>query len=201
MLNIKNLQSPHFGPVDLSVAAGKCVAIQGASGAGKSLLLRAIADLDLNEGEVAWHGQSRTAMSAPEWRRLVGLVPAESGWWADRVGDHFEMQAGLPELFESVCMPQDALNWDVARLSTGERHRLAIIRCLALKPPVLLLDEPTAALDGAATDRIEVLLKHQLDEGTAILIVTHDPEQASRLASCVATMENGKLSVPAPVNA
>jgi ABC-type phosphate transport system ATPase subunit len=123
-------------------------------------------------------------------------VPAESGWWADRVADHFRAQGELAELLEAVGIPRDALNWDVARLSTGERHRLAIVRCLALKPAVLLLDEPTASLDGEATERIESLLKQQLDRSTAVLIVTHDPEQASRIASRVAIMEAGKLSVP-----
>ncbi len=200
MLHIEKLKGPFFGPVDLVVAAGECIAIQGASGAGKSLLLRAIADLDPNEGKVSLDGQSRTVMSAPQWRRFVGLVPAESGWWAERVGDHFGAQAGLKELLDDVGMPQDALNWDVARLSTGERHRLAIIRCLALKPAVLLLDEPTASLDGEATDRIEGLLKRELNQGTTILIVTHDPEQASRIASRAAIMEAGKLSMSAPVD-
>lgn len=199
MLTIENLKGHYFGPVNLSIAAGECVAVRGASGAGKSLLLRAIADLDPNEGEVEWGGQARVGMPAPDWRRLIGLVPAESGWWADRVGEHFGQQAILSELLEAVGMPSDALTWEVARLSTGERHRLAIIRCLALKPAVLLLDEPTAALDGGATERVEALLKQQLESDTAILIVTHDPEQVRRIASRVAIMEAGKLFVPEAV--
>lgn len=196
MLTIQNLQGPHFGPVNLGLVAGDCIAIRGASGAGKSLLLRAIADLDPNDGDVHLDGQSRADMPAPEWRRRVGLVPAESGWWADRVGDHFGAQATLPDLIKAIGIPADAMNWDVARLSTGERHRLAIIRCLALDPSVLLLDEPTAALDGEATDRVETLLKRALDAGTAILLVTHDPAQASRLASQVAIMSAGRLDLP-----
>jgi len=194
MLQIENLKGIFFGPVDLCIAAGECVAIRGASGAGKSLLLRAIADLDPNEGDVSLNGRRREAMPAPRWRRLVGLVPAESGWWGNQVGEHFDEQADLPELLDAVGMPSEALNWDVARLSTGERHRLALIRCLALKPAVLLLDEPTAALDGKATARIEQLLQTKLDEGTAILMVTHDPEQARRFASRLAIMEAGQLA-------
>lgn len=194
MLQIENLKGTLFGPVDLCIAAGECVAIRGASGAGKSLLLRAIADLDPNEGDVSLNGRRREAMPAPRWRRLVGLVPAESGWWDNQVGEHFDEQADLPELLDAVGMPSEALNWDVARLSTGERHRLALIRCLALRPAVLLLDEPTAALDGKATARIEQLLQTKLDEGAAILMVTHDPEQARRFASRLAIMEAGQLA-------
>lgn len=199
MLQIENLKSPFVGPVDLGIAAGECVSIRGASGSGKSLLLRAIADLDPNEGNVTWNGQSRSALPAPKWRQLVGLVPAESGWWADRVVEHFETKADLNGLLDAVGLPPDALDWDVARLSTGERHRLAIVRCLALEPDVVLLDEPTAALDGEATKWVETLLRQQLKRGTAILIVTHDPKQAQRIASRVAIMEAGKLSVPQAV--
>jgi len=194
MLTARNLRSAHFGPLDLDVAAGDCVAIQGPSSAGKSLLLRAIADLDPNQGELSWNGQSREAMTAPQWRKLVGLVPAESGWWTDRVGDHFEERTRLPELLQAVGLQPDALNWDVARLSTGERHRLAIIRCLAQAPSVLLLDEPTAALDIEATGRVESLLRQRLEKGAAILLVTHDSAQTRRLASRTVFMKAGQIS-------
>src|SRR5215467_12741386 len=69
--------------------AGECVALQGASGVGKSLLLRAIADLDPNEGFVELHGMPRETTPAPVWRKHVTYVAAESGWWADTVQEHF----------------------------------------------------------------------------------------------------------------
>ena len=63
--------------------------MKGPSGAGKTLLLRAIADLDPNQGLVSLEGRDRSTIPGPEWRRLVGYVPAEPGWWAETVGEHF----------------------------------------------------------------------------------------------------------------
>ncbi len=79
LLDITNLSTDLIGPVNLSIAAGECVAVLGASGSGKSLLLRAIADLDPHNGEVSLKGRRCSEMPADEWRRLVALVPAESG--------------------------------------------------------------------------------------------------------------------------
>ena len=102
MLLIKNLKSPNVGPIDLSIAAGDCVAIRGASAAGKSLLLRAIADFDANEGTVKWNNRSRSNMPAPEWRELVGLLPADSGWWVNRIGGHLSAFANAAKLLDDV---------------------------------------------------------------------------------------------------
>lgn len=193
MLKISELNTGLVGPVTLSVDAGACVAILGPSGSGKSLLLRAIADLDPNEGAVSAGGRNRAEMPAPEWRRLVGLVPAESGWWADRVGDHFNPDFDFSELLEAVGLP-GALDWDVGRLSTGERHRLAIVRALGAAPRALLLDEPTAALDEAATGQVERLIRAQCAAGVPVLMVTHDRAQAARLAGRAFRMERGRLT-------
>src|SRR5690606_11730155 len=89
MLTIENLFRPGLDPVSLALAQGEAVAVMGPSGSGKPLLLRAIADLDPNEGSVILDDARREAMPAPRWRRLVGYLPAESGWWADRVGAQF----------------------------------------------------------------------------------------------------------------
>ena len=198
MFLVRKLRGHFFGPADLQVAPGQCIAIRGASGCGKTVLLRAIVDLDPNEGDVSWRQQGRDDMPAPEWRRLVGFVPAETGWWADSVAAHFEPGPGADGLLEAVGLPIEAMQWDVARLSTGERHRLGLVRALDRKPEVLLLDEPTASLDEDATSRVEELLVHQLAADAAIILVTHDPEQARRLASRTLMMEGGILSeIPA----
>ena len=73
------------------------------------------------------------------------------------------------------------MNGAVARLSTGERQRLALVRALVLGSPVLLLDEPTGPLDPASVERVEALLSERLEAGTILLIVTHDPTQGERL--------------------
>ena len=99
MLEVKQLARPGLlQPASLCVAAGECGVIMGQSGSGKSVLARAIADLDPNEGDVLWRGQSRNAMPAPRWRRLVAYVPAESGWWDERVGDHFRHPGDMDDL-------------------------------------------------------------------------------------------------------
>jgi ABC-type lipoprotein export system ATPase subunit len=81
----------------------------------------------------------------------------------------------------------------VARLSTGERQRLALLRALGPENRVLLLDEPTSGLDAENTGLVEALLRGRLSLGTAILLVTHDPEQATRMASRHLEVRGGQL--------
>jgi ABC-type multidrug transport system ATPase subunit len=192
LLQITDLRTPLIGPVSLSVAAGECVALLGPSGAGKSLLLRAIADLDPNDGRVSLDGRDRDGMPAPEWRKLVGMVPAETGWWADRVGAHFNPGFDFTELLAAVGLPE-ALGWEVGRLSTGERQRLGLVRALGEAPRALLLDEPTAALDEAAAEQVERLIAAERARGAPVLMVTHDAAQAARLAARSFRMESGRL--------
>jgi ABC-type multidrug transport system ATPase subunit len=168
--------------------------VLGPSGAGKSLFLRAIADLDPALGEVSLDGRSRASMPAPQWRRQVALVPTESGWWADIVHQHFTDTDRLRPLLDQVGLPADAFDWPVGRLSSGERQRLALLRALQSEPRVLLLDEPTSALDRETTLRVEALLRQQLEAGRAILLATHDLEQANRLASARLSIRKGRAS-------
>lgn len=195
MLKIRGLRRPGLvAPVDLDVPASECVAISGPSGAGKSLLLRAIADLDPNEGEVSLDGLPREAVPAPQWRRQVMYVPAEAGWWADRVADHFpEPDIAVP-LMIRLGIDGGALDWEVGRLSTGEKQRLALARALLTSPRALLLDEPTSGLDPETAGRVESMLHERLAGGAAILFVTHDAGQAARLAAHRFRMAKGALT-------
>lgn len=193
MLTIEQLKTPLVGPIDLTLESGACKTISGPSGAGKSLFLRAITDLDESEGRVSLNGKTRETFQAPEWRRKVSYVPAESGWWSERVSDHFIASPNLQPLLAAVGL-QDALAWEVTRLSTGERQRLALVRALQLDPDVLLLDEPTSALDPASVTLVETLLKSRLTERCAMLLVTHDPAQPERLGAQRFRMEAGRLS-------
>ena len=193
MLEIKQIRSKLFGPLDVSLNNGQCSAILGKSGCGKSIFLRAIADLDPNQGEVWLNGIKRSDIAAFEWRSKVMLVPAESGWWADVVGEHFADESHTLPLLAALDLPPEILKWQVSRLSTGERQRLAIVRSLALKPDALLLDEPTAALDPEANALVEKLLKQQLVRGVCMILVTHDAKQAERLADRTYQMVDGKL--------
>jgi ABC-type sulfate/molybdate transport systems ATPase subunit len=193
MLCVRHLFAPGVAADALEVADGECVAVMGPSGAGKTRLLRAIADLDPNRGEVAAGDVDRARVSGPAWRRMVGYVPAESGWWADTVGAHFPDPDGCRALLAELRLPADVLDWPTLRLSSGERQRLALARALARAPRALLLDEPTGALDEEARALVEAILRRQLDAGTPILMVTHDQSQAERMAARIVRVENGRL--------
>jgi ABC-type iron transport system FetAB ATPase subunit len=181
------------GPVSWQINRGSAVSLAGESGSGKSLLLRAIADLDPHGGEVALDGQSALSMPGHQWRRRVGLLPAEPFWWAERVGEHFAAVAAAP--LETLGLPPDAMEWSVSRCSTGERQRLALARLLQNRPEVLLLDEPTAALDPQSVERVEALLQRYREEQNAVVIwVSHDPAQRLRMAQRHYRIEHGKLT-------
>ncbi len=193
MLSVSDLTRLELGPLSFSVEAGECLALRGPSGAGKSLLLRAIADLDPNEGRVSLDGESREDMPAPDWRRRVAYLAAEAGWWADTVADHFaDWQAARP-LVEALGLTADCGDWPVARLSTGEKQRLALVRSLLMEPRALLLDEPTSGLDPDAIERVEALIRARQEAGVSVLWVTHDRAQARRVARRWLEIENGQL--------
>jgi ABC-type iron transport system FetAB ATPase subunit len=208
---IKGLRTVCGGPFSFSLERGECVALSGPSGCGKTLLLRALADLDPAEGSVRIDGVDRNEMPAPEWRRQVGWLPAESSWWFDRVGEHFpnlgtllhrdaqnfpnigkrdelaprsaEEQRSCFHCLETLGFEEDVLEWRVERLSTGERQRLALFRLLLNEPKALLLDEPTAALDVSNVRKVEALISNvRKTTGAAILWVSHDVEQIERVA-------------------
>jgi ABC-type lipoprotein export system ATPase subunit len=132
-------------------------------------------------------------MSGPDWRRQVGYLAAVPGWWADRVGTHFADKDAARPLVEALGFKVEAFDWPVSRLSTGEGQRLALARLLVGAPSVLLLDEPTGAVDEAARKSVETIIKDRLAHGAAIIVVTHDPDQAARLASRRLTLDDGAV--------
>ena len=175
---------------------GAALAVVGPSGAGKSLLLRALADLDPSEGEVTLDGAARGSMAAPAWRAKVTYVAAAPGWWTDRVGAHFRPDDRdiAAALFPRLKLPSEAMGWGTDRLSTGEGLRIALARALVQNPRVLLLDEPTAALDAESTAAVEGLLHERLEDGLGLIFATHDRRQAGRLARrCLAVAKGGKV--------
>ena len=198
ILQICDLRTNLIKPASFSLSAGECIAVRGPSGAGKTLLLRAIADLDPNEGLVCLDGRDRSMITGPEWRRLVGYLPAEPGWWAETVGEHFSEWTAALALVRELGFPEEAKAWPIARLSTGERLRLALIRALMVRPKVLLVDEPTAALDPASVAAVESLITTRLSAGLAVLWVTHDTEQAKRIAHRLLVVKDGHVREEVP---
>lgn len=190
-LRARGLRHAHAGPFDLDLPPGTCLAITGPSGSGKSLLLRMVADLDPHDGEAWLDGVGRSTLSGPDWRRRVVYAPAEPGWWLDRVGDHFAARS--PDAGRLGLSPDI---WDraVTACSTGERARLALLRALAADPAVLLLDEPTGALDHDTTLAVEALLTERIRAGLGLVLVTHDVAQAERMGTVRRHMAGGRLA-------
>ena len=190
-LRVAGLTRLGLGPFGFSLGAGECLAISGRSGAGKSLLLRMVADLDPHEGEAWLDGAARSGMAAPAWRRRVVYCAAESGWWESVAGAHF----GSPPvaLAAELGLQAEIFARPIALCSSGERQRLALLRPGALDPPVLLLDEPTGALDPESVARSEGLLAARLQAGVSLLLVTHDAAQAARLGTRRMVLEDGAL--------
>lgn len=192
-LVVRNITTSILTDCSLDLPGGQIAVIRGPSGAGKSLLLRAIADLDPHEGELWFDGVAQSETSGPEWRRHVRFVPAEAAWWDDRVGQHFCSVDKARSMTAQLGLPEGCMGWQVSRLSTGEKQRLGFLRAIGDGPAVLLLDEPTAALDADSERNVEALIRRLRDDGAAILLVTHSDAQADRLADRRYTMESGRL--------
>lgn len=189
--------------VDLEVAAGEIVALLGASGSGKSSLLRAVAGLeDVAGGEVAWGG--RSMVRVPVHRRGFGLMFQDGQLFEHRdVGGNIAYGlTGLPrarrgervrEMLELVGLPGFERR-RVTTLSGGQAQRVALARALAPAPRLLLLDEPLSALDRALREQLATDVRTILREGgTTALYVTHDQDEAMTVADRVGVMEAGRL--------
>ena len=196
-LRIEQLQFLDNGPYSFDIKKKECVGLSGQSGIGKTQLLRAITDLIPHRGQLLLDGAGSSTFPAPVWRSKVTMIPAESFWWYERVGDHFPLQQkkqSIVEQCESVGFADDVLGWQVGRLSTGEKQRLALIRGLCNTPVVLLLDEPCSALDEYHTKLIESLvLQYIQDNKSSVLWVSHDPDQLHRVADREFSLLKNKL--------
>lgn len=192
MLTLQQLSYSHCGPIDLLVSDGACVGIYGESGCGKSLMLRAIADLDEHQGRVLLDQLPAEQVDAPHWRQQVALLSAESQWWFDSVGEHFqrldEQAAGL------LGFRSEVADWQVSRLSSGEKQRLALLRLLQHEPRVLLLDEPTANLDRDNTRMVENMVSEYIHRHKACALwVSHDVQQLERVCDEIYQLRQGRL--------
>jgi UDP-glucose/iron transport system ATP-binding protein len=178
------------GPYELAVEAGACVGLTGPSGSGKTLLLKAVADLIPHGGGAALDGTQAADLPAPAWRARVALLPATPAWWYDTVRGHFPKDpfpAGVAP--GDLGLPDGVLDWEVARLSAGERQRLALLRLLAREPDCLLLDEPTANLDVATARKVEAAVAgYREKRGAPVVWVAHDAAALARVADRVVTL-------------
>jgi len=209
-LAFQDIRFLHFGPFSAQIAPGTCVALTGPSGSGKSLLLRALADLDPHEGTKHLGSISADSVSGPRWRQSVGLLPSVTAWWHPTVAEHLpqapattlarvphsppDPQEALRDYLLQLGLTENTLDDDVDRLSSGEKQRLAILRLLLRRPAAMLLDEPTANLDEENTRKVEALLAQYRDETNApVFWVTHDPSQAARVGDRRLHLADGVL--------
>lgn len=191
--------------VSAEIHAG-ATAIVGPSGSGKSTLLRMLNRLaDPDEGSIAYRDRPLAEYDPLRLRREVSLVPQLPALLEGTVGSNLRYAAGLAgtELDAGRCLGLAGLDAgfaerEVVELSVGERQRAMLARSLAQEPRVLLLDEPTSALDPAARDAVEAtLLELRRNLDVSLVVVTHDPAQATRLASRALCLENGRNLAPA----
>ena len=195
--------------IDLDIQAGELVALLGPSGSGKTTLLRLIAGLEVpDEGSVHFNGKDSTHRSARS--RRVGFVfqhyalfrhmtVFENVAFGLRVKpkkkrpSNDEIRMKVSELLEMVQLSMLADRYP-AQLSGGQRQRVALARALAVRPRVLLLDEPFGALDARVRQDLRRALRQLHAElGVTTVFVTHDQEEALELADRVVVMNRGSI--------
>src|SRR6056297_4163559 len=193
-LKLEDVSVGELEPVSLSIATGEVVCISGASGSGKTRLLRAVADLEPHGGDCLLGEIRQSETPAHRWRALVMMIPAESQWWHETVGEHFDACDAPGEALEALDLPGEATSWSIDRLSSGEKQRLALIRALVREPRALLLDEPTANLDAESIRRVERwLLEIIQHRELPTLWVAHDAEQIRRVSNRQFRIRDGRL--------
>ena len=198
------------GSLDLDVQRGDLVALVGPSGCGKSTTLRMVNRLiEPTSGRIVLEGEDVTTVDPVRLRRRMGYVIQQIGLFPhqtiatnvgtvpDLVGwDAARKKARVTELLELVGLaPQQYAHRYPHELSGGQRQRVGVARALAADPPVLLMDEPFGAVDPIARDRLQAQFRQiQAELGKTVLLVTHDIDEAVRLADKVAVLsEGGKL--------
>ena len=196
--------------ISLTLHSGDRVAVAGPSGSGKTLLLRALALLDpVDGGQVLWHGQPIRNQDIPGFRCRAIYFHQRPSLLADTVeaalrqpfslAIHRRRKFNRPWIIErlaSLGRDEKFLEQKVANLSGGEMQIVALLRALQLEPNVLLLDEPTSALDPQTAAAVEQWLSAWIDQSPdnrAMIWVTHDVNQANRVANRTLHMENGQL--------
>jgi putative ABC transport system ATP-binding protein len=186
--------------VNARFSKGVVTAIVGPSGAGKTSLLRCINRLEEPiEGRVLLDGTDITEIDPTELRKRVGMIfqtPVlfEGGVRANLCYGLNEVdETDLTHALESAGLQTSFLDRESPALSVGQAQRVCIARALVRRPEALILDEPTSALDVKATTRIEDLLVSLADDGLTIVVVTHDLDQARRIASHALLLDEGRV--------
>ncbi|WP_033278275.1 ABC transporter ATP-binding protein [Streptomyces sp. NRRL F-525] len=210
---------PALEEASLNVRAGEAVAVLGPSGSGKSTLLNLIAGLDrpdsgsvtvdgvrvdrLGEAGAARYRRAKIGMVFQFFHLLDDLPVADNVALPARLAGlgRRASQIRAAELLESLGIARHAGAYP-NRLSGGERQRVAVARALMNRPPLLLADEPTGALDSASGEEVSRLLRELNADGQTIVVVTHDTELARSCTRRTIRLVDGRITsdaaTPAP---
>ena len=214
MLSIKNLSKVYGGTkkavdnISLEIESGEFIAFIGTSGSGKTTALRMINRMiEATEGEIAINGKNVRKMNAVELRRKIGYVIQQIGLmphmtikenivlvpkllkWSDE-----KKEKKAKELIKLVDLPEEYLDRYSSQLSGGQQQRIGVVRALAAEQDVILMDEPFGALDPITRDTLQDLVKElQQKLGKTFIFVTHDMDEAIKLADKICIMSEGKV--------
>ena len=213
MLRLKNVSKKFeelqaVSSVDLNLWERETIVLVGPSGCGKSTLIRlAIGIIAPDEGEVYFKGELVTPENLMEIRRKIGYVIQEGGLFPHLtaiqnirlVAEYLDwnpdkIKTRIKDLTDLTHFPVDALERFPLQLSGGQRQRVSLMRALMLDPEVLLLDEPLGALDPMIRADLQEELKEIFRSlGKAVLLVTHDINEAGFFADEILLMKDGKV--------
>ena len=192
--------------VTFALHPGELVAVMGASGSGKTTLLKCVNRLlEPASGSLRLDGADVRDIPPVELRRRIGMVAQMPFMFDGTIRDNLDRAADYSgvaiadrdygRLLSDVGL-DESLERDARRLSVGQQQRVAVARALVSRPSVLLCDEPTASLDRVASLQLESALAAMADGGMGILLVTHDADQARRVADRRLLLEDGRIREP-----
>ncbi len=217
LLEVRSLGVPFGDPPPIQdaswdLADGERIAVSGRSGSGKSVMLRALVGLLPATGTIRLSGQLTTELSAASFRVRVLHVPQTPPRLSGTIRDNLLAVRNLAAATERACPweeveemlerlgIQSLLDAPAERISGGEAQRMGLVRALQLRPQVLLLDEPTAALDPESATAVESLVLDWVAKSTpakprAFLWVAHDTAQAQRIGTRFLEIRDGRCFV------
>jgi iron complex transport system ATP-binding protein len=201
---------PVLHDIRLSLGGASLVALLGPNGAGKSTVLKAIAGLLPSAGQISIEGKAVDRMPSNDRARNIGYLPqghqvfwplpareiVALGRFPHGVSDPARLDAGSAAIIDAAMARTDCRDFadrPVTALSGGERARVMLARALAIQAPILLADEPTAALDPRHQIAVMRELAAEARAGALVIAATHDIALASRLADAVILMDKGRI--------
>ena len=190
--------------VSFAIQKGEAVALVGSNGAGKTSVLRCMLGIAQGTGEIRINGISLKENPC-EAKRLIGYMPQAAAFCEATVKESLDFVAALREVPRKETMPlldlvglANDIKRPVRVLSTGMRQRLSLAMALVGRPPILVLDEPTASLDIMGQKEILQLLQELHSEGQTILLCSHRAEEVSALVERIIVMDQGNILASGP---